>query len=107
MPDLYPRPFRWAASWLLVSAVIFGVVTLCCSGCVSDAAITQARVERAVNRGHANDSYLPTEARAVAEDNYDAWSAQAYNLAGDRLPADVVKRLSGRGQLPEGYEAGQ
>ena len=78
-----------------------------CSGCVSAAAIKQAEIEQAVNRGHSGDNYLSREARLIGEDNYDAWSAQLYNLNGTRLPADVVKRLKGRGQLPDGYEVGE
>ena len=95
-----------AVSWLIVTALVFLTIVLC-SGCVSVAAIEQARTEQAVNRGHADDETLPVEARLIAEDNYDAWSAQLYNLAGDRLPADVVQRLRIRGALPEGYEAGE
>lgn len=107
MPDLYPKPFRWAVSWMIVAAVVFAAVSLSCSGCVSAAAIKQARTEQAVNRVHANDQGLSANSRSIGEDNYDAWSSQLYNLIGERLPADVVKRLQGRGQLPGGYEVGE
>lgn len=81
------------------------VLSLLLSGCVSAAAISQARTEQAINRGHANDSSLPTEARLIADDNYDAWSAQLYNLCGERLPSDVEARLRANGALPDGYHA--
>jgi len=81
------------------------VFLLALSGCVSAAAINQAKTEQAVNRGHANDVSLPAEARLIADDNYDAWSAQLYNLCGERLPSDVEARLRANSALPDGYNA--
>ena len=106
MPDLYPKPFRWAVSWMVIAVVVFAVVTLATVGCIGGA-VKQAETEQAVNRGHSDDESLPREARLIATDNYDAWSAQLYNLNGTRLPADVVRRLQRRGTLPADYEVGE
>ncbi len=83
------------------------VLAVFLSGCVSEAAITQARTEQAVNQGHSSDSQLAPEARLIAQDNWDAWSAQLFNLTGAKLPTEVAARLAERGALPEGYEAGE
>ncbi len=72
-------------------------------GCVPAQAIKQARIEVAVNTGHAGDTALPPVARLIAQDSLDAWAAQLYLLDGTELPAATVARLTSRGHLPAGY----
>lgn len=67
-------------------------------GCVPAQAIRQAKTEAAINRAHMLDEDLPEEARLIGQDNYDAWSAQLFNLDGTPLPADVQERVDGRSQ---------
>jgi len=73
-------------------------------GCVSAAAIDQARKEVGIQRGHANDATLPPEARMIGLVGEESWSAQLYNLDGTKLSEAVYERMKALGKVPEGYE---
>jgi len=74
-----------------LQALALGVVLLL-AGCVNlDAARSQAAQNTAINQGHAADESLPAEARAVAQDNADAWEVQAYLLDPDSEPSPEVR----------------
>lgn len=76
---------RLAALFLLAAVL---------SGCCGEA---RARAERyaEINRAHAADESLPAEARAIAQDNADAWEVQAFNLGGSAPAAETQARVDG------------
>jgi len=101
--DVYPdAAVNAVASTAVVLMIVLAVLVLC-AGCVPQEALEQARREQAINLGHSRDESLTTYAREIAQDNVDAWAAQAYSLGGDPLPPYVVERLRARGMLPEGW----
>jgi hypothetical protein len=83
---------RRFAAFAVVASALFAV------GCrtLSDQDIVLIRTARAVNLGHANDAALPTEARAIAQDAYDAFCVLDYSATGEDVPADVRSRIEAR-----------
>lgn len=65
----------------------------CCSHPTEEKALLDAI---AVNKGHMADEALPSEARAVAQDNYDFDWQVLYSLTGKEMPADVKARMDAR-----------
>jgi len=90
-PALDPR--GRAPLWLVLGLAL---VCLFLASCVDAQAVRQAQQNIRINRAHEADDKLPQEARAIAQDNGDAWEAQLYLLDGTEPSDDARARSSAR-----------
>lgn len=81
------RHFKGPIGLFLACVLLTGL-----AGCVAKPR-SDALFYADINAAHAADAKLPPAARAIAQDNADAWAIQAYELGGAEPAAEVFARL--------------
>lgn len=82
---------RWL---LLLGGLLLSAVSVA-PGCrtLSAEDVRLIRAARASNLGHSRDRNLSRQARAIALDNYDAWSVLDYSVTGAPITSATRARL--------------
>lgn len=102
-----PRPPADRGSFPGRLACALGLgLALACAGCCALSAADRALIGdmQAANLGDAQDEALPPEARAIGQDNYDAWSQLRRAIEGTPLPPEVRARHEARRAAADGDE---
>lgn len=106
MTELHRRIGRWTATprfavtsvlrqigpWMVLVALVSWLLAGCRALSTQD--VDLIRQGRAVNAAHAADVRLPTEAREIAQDAYDAFCVLDFSATGTQIPDDVRARIA-------------
>ncbi|MCA8923987.1 MAG: hypothetical protein KDD82_19410 [Planctomycetes bacterium] len=80
--------------YALVALAMIGFACAFLSGCASTGrALEHAEANAAYSAAHADDTSLPSQARAIGEVNRISWQVQVYLLGGEKPDPDVIALL--------------